>query len=264
MPKAIVTAADDVTQQDRLLEKIWAKPGDEAALRIYADWLCEHGAEPRGRYIQLMLSSGDDMVEQWAKGRKLRKRYRGEWLGAARPFVRSWQDSDGVPGFVERVNCEAQELLEGFEQILKAGPNLEVMITAIGKQRRQTEKKLAALPLKRFDRVIFSSSGLDDVSLKTLAPALQGVKRLGLYANPFTGAGLEALGQHAGPLEELSLYPHHLAGPVVSDYVKVLGTAPAFRDLKRLTFQGLTHLKGAGALVQGLRKTLKHLEEVNV
>jgi uncharacterized protein (TIGR02996 family) len=260
-PKPLVATKDELADGDALLAKIWADPDDEDALKVYADWLCEHGAETRGQYVQLMLSRDlNDELQKRAK--TLVKRHRGEWLGAARPFVRSWGDASWPPGFVEYVVCEASKLLEGFEQIVKLGPSLQLTVTAISKKRRETEKKLAALPFNRFTHVNLAMNGLDDVSLSTLAPALKGVVALGLQNNPFTAEGLAALGRHGGPFEELSLFVGHRApSGVTKGYVEVLITLPAFAKLRRLHFGGV-HPNRPAPHLPVLRNKLKHLEEL--
>ncbi|MFT3835698.1 MAG: TIGR02996 domain-containing protein [Myxococcaceae bacterium] len=258
-PKALSATPEELAQADELLAKIFADPDDEQALRVYADWLCEHGGETRGQYIQLSLLR-DATDEQRKRAKTLLKRHRGEWLGAARPYIRSWLDSDLVPGFPELVTCEAAKLIEGFEQVARAGPRLMLSVTAIGKQRRETEKKLAALPFHRFDVVILSMNGLDDRSLTTLAPALKGVRSLWLQHNPFTGKGLAQVAEHGGPFEELQLSVDHRHGPETpAEYVKVLTTAPSMATLKRLHFEGMQHSRPAALLVE-LRAKLKHLE----
>lgn len=260
-PRPLAATRDELAQADQLLAKIWADPSDLEALHVYADWLCEHGAETRGTYIQLRLAT-DQTPEQEKRAKTMLKKHRGEWLGAARPFVRSWVDAGWPPGFVELAVCEASKLCEGFEQIARVGPRLSLWVTAIAKKRRETEKKLATLQFHRFDHVNLSMNGLDDTSLTTLAPAMKGVKKLWLQNNPFTGKGLAKLAEHGGPFEELRFFIDSRVGPeAAAEYVKVLTTAPSMASLKRLHFGGLPHVRPA-ALLAELRKKLKHLEEL--
>lgn len=244
----------------KLREAIWQNPTDRDALRVYADWLIEQGGATQGEYMQLRLLEAPT-EEQQAKARKLRDKHRGAWLGAARPFVRSWSDSDEVPGFVDRVWCEAPKLVEGFEQVLTLGPRMTITVTSMRTNRRDTEKRLAALPLGRAHELDLSANDLGDAALGTLAPAMKGLTRLRLHQNVFTAKGLETLGTHIDTLKFLSLQPKVGSREVADSFVRAVLSTPGFRSLEVLELPRLYSDPGpSAALLEELKAKLPKLK----
>ncbi len=207
---------------------IWAAPDDLAAYRVYADWLLEHGSS-HGEYIQLALI-GEPNAEQ-ARRKKALLKQRGDWLGAARSYVRSWNNDRF--GFAATVVCEAQKLAAGYQALLDTGPRARLEVTSFAKRRRATVREVSGLPLGRF-HAISLSSGLDDADLEMLAPALAGIRRLDLGHNSFTAAGIRAVGAHVGGIETLSIVSHNYA----PDWIDAIVDTPGFASLKHVVVHG--------------------------
>jgi hypothetical protein len=130
-------------------------------------------------YMQLELL--DHPTEaQTAKASSLVKQHGGEWLGPARPYIRSFAYAREPCGFLERLDCEAPRFIEGFEHIVKLGPRMRVVVTSMRTRRRDTEAKMAKLPLGEL-WTLLSANALDDKSLATLAPAMKGLRALSLF-----------------------------------------------------------------------------------
>jgi uncharacterized protein (TIGR02996 family) len=225
-------------KEKALLDAIWANPDDVETLRVYADYLTERGSS-RGEFIQLSLIKRDEKQdERWLQ---LSKNDRGAWLGAARPFVRSWELARRPAGFVSLVWCEADKLLAGFDHIIGLGPRLVVSVTSMRKERRDTEARMAALPLHRIYDLDLGSNALDDKSLATLAPALAGIGGLQLAYNEITGAGMRELGRHVTTLEFLQVgmaikFSRDQREVLVDRIAEAIATTPGFRSLRYLHF----------------------------
>jgi uncharacterized protein (TIGR02996 family) len=250
-------------QGAKLREAIWKDPGDKEALRVYADWLAEQGADTQAEYLQLrLLDAPTD--EQLTKAQRLREKHRGQWLGGARQYVRSWTDASEPPGFVERVWCEAQKLIPGFEHVLALGPRLTVSVTSMRTRRRDTEQKLAALPLGKLWKLDLRANDLDDTGLSTLAPAMAGLRHLNLDQNVFTAKGVQALGAHVSTLESLSMQPK-LSSPqdVPDSYCQAVATTPGFEELKVLEVKGMWSVPSpSAAALKALKKARPKLEVI--
>ena len=167
-----------------LLEAIWADPQDRDALRVYADHLLEQG-NSRGEYIQLSVLE-NPTAAQSTRASTLEKKDRGAWLGTARPYVRTWSLSSATPGFVDHAWCEADKLIDGFDELVALGPRLVLSVTSMRKKRRETEARMAKLPLHEIHDLDLSGNALDDKSITTLAPALAGIRALHVSENPIT------------------------------------------------------------------------------
>ncbi len=263
VPEILKPASAAASAGRELLAAIWADPTDKNTLRVYADWLAEQGSK-RGEYMQLRLLDAPSDSQQKAAS-KLLKDHRGEWLGAARPFVRSWSDSQSVPGFVSIMWCEAPKFIEGFDKILELGPWLSVVVTSMQKKKRETEAKMAALPLhKVYDLSL--GSALDDKSIATLAPALKGIRALHLDGNNITPQGFETLGSIVDSIEYLMVRPEiALGGPEriarVNDIAKAILKTPGFRSLVHLHFFRCG--SPSPALCRDLKK-LPNLKKLNI
>ena len=258
-PKAPVVIAPEGADADRgekLRSAIWKNPADRDALRVYADWLIEQGAQTQGEYIQLsLLDSPTD--EQSKKANTLREKHRGQWLGAARPFVRSWSDDHDTPGFVSRAWCEAPKFIEGFEALLKLGPRLTISVTSMRQKRRDTEKRMAALQLGRVYALDLGSNAIDDTTLETLAPAMQGLTSLRLDQGVFTPKGLEALGKSVDTLTHLSIQPKLGSGAEVADGYLAAIAATGFKSLEQLDVRAMWSVAApSSAALKAFKKQL--------
>jgi uncharacterized protein (TIGR02996 family) len=199
---------------------IWAAPDDVAVYRVYADWLLEHG-NSLGEYMQLALVA-EPTAEQQRRAAALLKKERARWLGAARPFVRSW--TNDAFGFASTAVCEAQKLAAGFEHLLEIGPRPRLTVTSFAKRRRATVAEVARLELGRFHALALSS-GLDDRDLEVLAPALAGIRHLDLGYNSFTAAGLRAVGAHVAGIRTLSVISHNYSPDWIDAMIETSGFA---------------------------------------
>jgi uncharacterized protein (TIGR02996 family) len=168
------------SDEQSLRAQIWSSPEDRSALAIYADWLLQHGDTTRGEYMQLSLLTKRALAQSKRRD-ALRNKHRGAWLGAARPFVYTWQESDQSPGFVAEVKCSTKKLAAGFEHIRALGPRLVVDINPTASARDRAV--LASLPLGSLYGVSLSDADvcwLKDRAVRQLLPALAGLRELRL------------------------------------------------------------------------------------
>jgi len=246
-------------RDDELLAAIWLDPDDRSLLRVYADWLMEHGSL-RGEYMQLLLLTHPTSL-QLARAAGLRTKHRGKWLGSARPFVASWTDSETIPGFIDRLHCTAANLIAGFQDLVRLGPRLEISVTAMRIGKRKLEAKLAALPLGKVYALNFFNNELDDTSISTLAPALTGLRRLSLDGNDVTASGIATLGAAVDSLEDLTV---DAIDDATDGIAEVIVGARGFRSLQRLTINPNIggSLPSSPALCDALR-ALPNLRRLN-
>lgn len=262
-PVVIKPKGTALEQGAKLREAIWKDPSDKQAVRVYADWLAEQGASTQAEYMQLcLLDKATD--EQNATAMRLRDKHRGQWLGEARQFVRSWSDSNEPPGFVERVWCEAQKLIPGFEHVLQLGPRLTLSVTSMRTKKRDTEKRLAALPLGKAWKLDLRANDLDDTSIATLAPTMQGLTHLNLDQNVFTSKGVETIGTHVTTLESLSMQPKLASDRAVPDsYCRAVATTKGFEKLKTLELRAMWSVPApSAAALKELKKARPGLEVI--
>ena len=108
-------------------------------------------------------------------------KHRGAWLGAARPFVYTWVESETTPGFVAEVKCSTKKLGAGFELIRALGPRLVVEVNPTASTRDRAE--LASLPLGTLYGLSLADADvfwLKDATVRQLLPALVGLRELRL------------------------------------------------------------------------------------
>ena len=172
--------------KDELIDQIWQAPEDVDRLSVYADWLLQHGDVTRGEYMQLALLPKATPAQQ-KRQETLRKKHRGAWLGAARPFVYTWEESDDSPGFVSRVKVNLDKFAKGFAKVAALGPRLLVdinpVITAAGR------KQLAKLPLGELYGLGLYETDLqwvDDRLLAAMLPKLEGLRKIELLVDTET------------------------------------------------------------------------------
>jgi uncharacterized protein (TIGR02996 family) len=196
-----------MTAPSQLLTEIWQRPTDRQLLSVYADWLATHGETTRAEYVQLSLLDRRTAAQDRRRS-ALCKRYRGTWLGAARPFVHTWEDSDETPGFVSQARCSMARLAAGFELVRALGPRLVVSVSEPKAKREVTA--LAAHPLgSLYGLALWESDAqwITDELLATLAPSLRGLRSLILYPGEARSSdvGWQAVLAHADALERLEL-----------------------------------------------------------
>jgi uncharacterized protein (TIGR02996 family) len=188
-------------REEPLRDALWKNPGDEAARRVYIDWLLERG-DPRGELFSLLLGERARDLAVIARINRLTRDCRDALLGPAKPYVGRWLIWDV---FVSKVTCELSRFADGFEHVAALGPELEVKLWCKS-GRRSAVARLAKLPLARIFRLSFDGVGLDDADLATLAPALAGLRELDLRGTRITREGLDRVArQLAGTALEVDL-----------------------------------------------------------
>jgi uncharacterized protein (TIGR02996 family) len=193
--------------EQQLRDEIWKQPTDPHLLAVYADWLATQGDDSRAEFIQLSLVPSPTRP-QAKRLVALRNKYRGAWLGAARPFIYAWEEDTSSPGFVRTCQCEMAKLTSGFEHVRRLGPRLVVEVTAPN-AKRETEA-LAKLPLGTLWGLAFYEADtpwITDELMATLAPAMHGLRELVLHAEPARASdrGWGAILEHIGSVEHLDL-----------------------------------------------------------
>jgi hypothetical protein len=249
---------------DPALAPYWARPGDRAALHVWADVLCERG-DPRGEYLALCLLS-DPTEAQRQKRATVERKLGGKLVGPARAFLREW--TFGADGLVERARCEAEKLAAGWAEIGELSPRLSLTVTSTKSKRAM--KALATVSLERIHHLDFTgavmgkqAAQIDDASFRALVPSIAKVKNLALscrgYADTcFSPAALRLLGEASEGIEYLFLehfaYVDDGARPQLAplaEYVDVICRAPAFKALRALVLPL--------APPAALRRSLPHL-----
>jgi uncharacterized protein (TIGR02996 family) len=222
------------TSETELLEAIWKNPRDRAALSVYADWLIEHGDATRGEYIQLSLIDGPSTAQS-KRRTALKNRHRGAWLGAARKFVWTWEESEETPGFVAKAQCSMPKLAAGLENVRMLGPRL--VINASEPKAKREIVALAKRPLGTLWGLSFVENDamwITDEALAILAPSLDGLRALALHSEVATMRGWNALLPHLSELCDLEL------GDVdeVEAWLETLFTKTVCPNLVRLAIPG--------------------------
>ena len=243
----MTTKATDSAEQ-ALRAKIWQTPEDRGALSIYADWLLQHGDATRGEYMQLSLIAKQTPAQ--AKRRDaLLKKHRGTWLGPARPFVYTWEESDTSPGFIAEAKCSTKKLAAGFEHVRALGPRIVVEINPTANARDRAV--LASLPLGTLYGLSLADADvfwLKDRTVRELLPALAGLRALRLCVfdddtrGSFSIDTWRALLDAIPTLEEIHLMAESSPG---DSYVEALLEHPIASRLRTLSFGHSKHLQRA-------------------
>ena len=191
-----------------LLAQIWQRPGDRDLLAVYADWLAANDQSTRAEYMQLSLLARRTGAQE-RRRTALRNKHRSSWLGAARRFVYTYEDSDESPGFVAHVQCAMARLTRGFELIRGLGPRL--VVNATQPKARREVSALAKLPLGTLwglELVDNDAQWITDDVLAILGPALSGLRslRLGAEEARSSDRGWAAMLPHLDALEHLELH----------------------------------------------------------
>jgi uncharacterized protein (TIGR02996 family) len=231
---------------EALRAKIWQDPEDRDALMVYADWLLQNGDATRGEYMQLSLLS-KPTAAQTKRRDALRKKHRGAWLGAARPFVYTWEESETSPGFLAAVKCSTDKLAAGFEHIRALGPRLVVEINATAKTRDRAT--LASLPLGTLYGLSLADADvfwLKDRTVRQLLPAFAGLRALKLCVydddsrGSFTVDTWRAVLDALPTLEEIDFMAESSTG---DGYIEALLAHPLAPRLRTLAFGHSQHLE---------------------
>jgi uncharacterized protein (TIGR02996 family) len=220
-----------------LLAQIWERPTDRELLAVYADWLASQGQTTRAEFMQLSLLA-KPTPQQERRRETLRKKHRGEWLGAARPFIWTWEESEESPGFVARAQCSTVKLTKGLDEVARLGPRLRVSVTEPKAKREAVA--LAKLPLgRKLHGMSFyenDAQWISDDFLATIAPALVGLRSLVLDAWEARSSdrGWRAMLPHLEGLADLELS----LGENPEAWIEQLMDSSLPRTLKRLSVPG--------------------------
>jgi uncharacterized protein (TIGR02996 family) len=219
-----------------LLAEIWQRPADRELLAVYADWLAANGQAARAEYMQLSLLARRTPAQD-RRRTALRAKHRSSWLGAARRFVYTYEDSDETPGFVAHVQCAMAPLTRGFELIRALGPRL--VVNATQPKARREVIALAKLPLGTLwglELYENDAQWLTDDVLAILGPALSGLRSLYLGTGEARASdrGWAAMLPHLDALEHLVL---HL-GDNPERWIELLLDSALTRTLTSLSVPG--------------------------
>jgi uncharacterized protein (TIGR02996 family) len=150
-------------EERALLAAIIAQPDDDTARLVYADWLQEHGQEPRAEYIRLSIQLANlrygepnfkaEEARILEQRRPLVERLYGAWqqeFAARFPANRDVTFIFGR-GFVEQVWCSVKYFLDNGEKILRETPLRSLVPRTL---TRATARRLLKSPLlKRLRRI---------------------------------------------------------------------------------------------------------------
>lgn len=158
-------------------------------------------------------------------------------LGAAKKFVYLHQLRPD--GSLAHVVCRVDKLVEGYDALVALQPPL-LIASLLGRGRAQALALLAKCRLSAFGCVQFGPDPygglpLDDEALRTIAPALEGVKRLKLMFDTFSAESFAQIAPRLRQLEVLSLIPPAAGGDAWANAMAdVLCTSPHFKRLRVL------------------------------
>jgi len=242
-----------------LLAEIWARPDDRDLLGVYADWLSAHGEPTRAEYIQLSLLE-EPTPAQDRRRTALENKHRGAWLGAARRFVYTWEESEATPGFVARAQCSMAKLAQGFEHVRALGPRLVVSISQ-PKAKREVVA-LAQRPLGTLYGIALyenDAQWITDDVLATLAPALRGLRALVLHAGEARASerGWRVMLAHLDGLEHLDL----AMGEPPERWLELVLASPLASTLRTLSVPGWISAPLRAQLARGLPACAVELRE---
>jgi uncharacterized protein (TIGR02996 family) len=222
------------TGDAKLKEAFWKNPDDSDLLRVWADFLLEKG-DPRGEYIQLELLE-DPTDEQSDRARALFKKLGGKLVGPAREWLNGWS-FDSHNGLVSTAGCEAQKLIDGWDEIVWLNPRLTLHVNFKTKMTT-TAAKLGELELSRF-YYLRMESALTDSAIAAMAPGLRGVKNLSLAGTFLTPKGLIEIAPHLESLECLCIGPHvsdRTRTETCNAFAEAIAKTPVLRDLQVVYF----------------------------
>jgi len=182
-----------VNHEPSLLREIVEFPDDRGPRLIYADWLDERD-DPRGELIrvQFALAFGRPSPERAAALRtresELISRHAAQWIGPLRRHLEGWSFRRG---FVERIKLSAAGFLKHADELTRAFPLREIVLTG----PCDGVERLAALPALRGIRHLGFERGWLAHAAATLgrSPHLAGLEALDLRNNGIGTAALREL-----------------------------------------------------------------------
>ncbi|MEQ8791217.1 MAG: TIGR02996 domain-containing protein [Pirellulaceae bacterium] len=220
-----------VNHESSLLREIVDFPDDQGPRLIYADWLDERD-NPRGELIRVQFAlaangqNAERMAGLRARESELISRHAAQWLGPLRRHLESWTFRRG---FVERIKLSGDSFLQHAEQLTRAFPLREVVLTG----------------------------PIDAVERLAALPALAGIRHLG-FERSWLAHGAEALGRspHLAALETLDLRNNGIGAATLRDLAHS-SCLPALRQLLLGRNRGLgddgVRLLAAAPLMRRLR-----------
>jgi len=116
-----------VTERDALLAAIRARPADDTARLVFADWLDEHGEPPRAEFIRLQIEAArlaphDPRVQEIEDRTALLIGHRRkEWEGPVRDLLPGAR-LEFRRGFVDSVVTDAALFLRHADELFAAAP----------------------------------------------------------------------------------------------------------------------------------------------
>lgn len=254
-----------------------ASPDDDLPRLVLADWLDEYGPPDHARFVRLQVEVAKPDTAP-ARRHELRQtadallaEHRADWEGPLRALGVSQVGYDrGLP--VTAVMPPNQWLVRG-DDLFHLAPSVAHLHVAPGDPHAHRHVA-ASTHLIRLSAITFSSAGLGDLGLRSLAanPAAVGLRQLAVRWDAVSDTGGDALADspHLAGLERLDLFGNRLdshavrrlthspllarltgldlgANPLGDAGAGVLASAP---PRERLTALGLAH---CGLGVAGLR-----------
>lgn len=222
------------------LDAIRAEPDDMAHRLVFADWLDEHGDEPRAEFIRLQVGR-DGLPLAHPKARtavareaELLARHGDEWNQSLPAGVRRVRYHRG---FVEEVALTAEELLALGPALFAAAPVRRLQLRGTHRLPELLTPATAAAFAGLLSRVVALDLNRDylgeaaGAALLSL-PKLPALRALHLRNNSLTAAGLQTLAASGvlDRLETLEVTPPSTG----SDALQVLLHSPRLARLRHL------------------------------
>jgi uncharacterized protein (TIGR02996 family) len=181
------------------LKHITDDPDDRLSRLVFADWLCEQddrARNERGEFIRLQHALVEGTVPPkerpglLARQAELLERYRDRWEESFRGLVGHCEYRNG---FAERVTLSADELVHGFEELIRHAPVVRVRLRGL---TAETVDAVAAAPaLDRLRELDLNRAAIAPDVFRTLlgSPHLGRLRGLQLARTGVGDEGVRAL-----------------------------------------------------------------------
>lgn len=258
-------------QEAKLLGLVLARPEDDDARVVYADWLTEHG-DPRGEFIQVQclvkrpffgahgIPQGTDEphpdhITLEKRAAELLKAHGKTWLEPIRKYFHQWT---WRRGFLETLTVNGA-FFPGAKAIFASHPVTHLSLTGLKKPDYAMIAKMGTGSLRWLNLASVRMTGKDTHVLceKNLA----NLETLLLWANPIDDAGIVKLAtdSHLHKLRELSL----MDCAIGDEAVLAIASSKVFANLEVLSI-ARTKVTDQGLLALAGSKTLKKLQNVEL
>jgi uncharacterized protein (TIGR02996 family) len=236
-----------MTEREALTRAICAHPDDDTPRLVFADWLQEHGDEPRAEFIRIQIelarpTSAAARPPLYRRESELLDRHEERWMRPLNPFLFEWSDEPYTfrRGFVDVMELREETLWNDGIELCRLTP----LTIAVFPQVVDWELLGGCECLRQIPVLDLTGSDLDaDSGVARLFKSehIGKLRELWLVgedpARPLDESGLVALTdcKGLGSLRALDLG----FNPLGPDAVEILAAAPFAPHLETLRLEGV-------------------------